>query len=405
MPDINHIIFVIDCAFINGGAAKVAIDEAKGLAASGRRVTFFAPCGPVDDGLLQAGVDVVCLHQPDILEDRNRLAALGRGLWNSVAARALAEIVANADPQRSVLHGHGFSRALSPAFGPVFTSGKLPHVYTMHEYFLACPNGGFYDYQRQEICHRRAMGVSCLVTNCDARHPAHKLWRVARQAVLWSGGHLPRGLRDVIYISRTQLDVMRPYLPETARLHSLANPIEVDQEALRIRVEDSDIFLFVGRLAPEKGCVDFALAAKATGVRAVFLGTGPEEQAIREANPDAELIGWVTPAEVAQWMSRSRALVFPSLWYEGQPLVSMEALSKGLPVIVAKWNAAAEQIDQDKTGIIYHSRDELKPSLERMTPGFAGRLSVNAYAQREIYGMSLTSHLDSLVEIYHQAGR
>ena len=404
MPEIEHIIIAIDGASINGGAAKVAIDEAKGLAAAGRRVTFFAPCGPIDPGLVEAGIDVVCLHQPDILEDPDRLAAMRRGLWNGAAARALAKLVAEADPKRSIVHAHSFTRALSPAFGPVLTNGKLPHVYTMHEFFLACPNGGFFDYQRQEICTRRALGLDCLTTNCDARQPVHKLWRVARQAVLWSAGRLPRGLRDVIYLSQTQLSAMQPYLPPSARLHCLPNPIALDLEAQRIRAEENELFLFVGRLSPEKGGVDFARAAKAAGVKAVFLGTGPEEAAIRAANPEAELVGWVSPAEVAQWMSRARALVFPSLWYETFGLVACEALSKGVPVIVAGWNAAAEQIEHDVTGLIYQQRDELAPMLKRMDRNTALRLSQIAFDRRASYGLSVGQHVDELIEIYQKAG-
>jgi len=403
VSDIDHIIIANDSASINGGAAKVAIIEAKALAATGRRVTFFAPSGPIDQGMLDAGVEVVCLNQPDLVDEPNRLTAIGRGFWNSEAANKLAELVDAADPQRAIIHGHTFSRGLSPAFGPVLTSGKLPHVYTMHEYFLACPNGGFYDYQRNEICKRKALGVSCLTTNCDQRHPVHKLWRVARQAVLRSAGKLPSGLTDVIYISQTQLNAMRSYLPADARLHYLSNPNEINGDSPRVEVEQSDIFLFVGRWAPEKGCVDFARAAKEAGVRAVFLGAGPEEQAIREANPEAELVGWASPQEVDEWMRRSRALVFPSLWYEGQPLVSMEALSMGLPVIVADWNAGAEQIENDVTGLIYHAREDLGAMLSKMTEQTAKRLSEAAFSRRESYGTSLDAHVESLIGIYGQA--
>jgi hypothetical protein len=177
VPEIDTVIIAIDVAAINGGAAKVAIEEAKGLAAIGRRVIYFAASGPVDPGLTAAGVEVVCLDQPDIVDDPNRWAAMRRGLWNGTAARRLSEIVARVDPARSILHGHGFSRGLSPAIGPVLTGAPMPHVFTMHDYFLACPNGGFFDYPRQEICTRRALGPACLTTHCDARHPAHKAWR------------------------------------------------------------------------------------------------------------------------------------------------------------------------------------------------------------------------------------
>lgn len=397
---IKHVIIANDSAAINGGAAKVAIVEAKALAIMGLRVTFFAPSGPVDKGLIDAGVEVVCLNQADLVDEPNRFTAVIQGLWNRKAAKKLSEIISSADPKETIIHGHTFSRGLSPAFGRVLTNGKLPHVYTMHEYFLACPNGGFYDYKRNEICTRKPLGVACLKTNCDQRQGVHKLWRVARQAILLSAGRMPRALRDVIYISRTQLNAMQPYLPDLAKLHYLSNPNEIDSESSRVEVESNDIFLYVGRMSPEKGCVDFAVAAKKADVRAVFLGAGPEEDAVREANPEAEIIGWVSPEDVAKWMKRSRALVFPSLWYEGQPLVSMEALSIGLPVIVADWNAGAEQIQDKETGFIYSQREDLAEMLSLMTSQTARHLSQNAFRQRESYGLSVEGHVNQLMEIY-----
>lgn len=397
---INHVIVANDSASINGGAAKVAIVEAKALADMGLRVTFFAPSGPVDRLLLDSGVEVVCLNQADLVDEPNRLASVSRGLWNTEAAQKLSEIIDAADPQKTIIHGHTFSRGLSPSFGRVLTNGKLPHVYTMHEYFLACPNGGFYDYQRNEICTRKPLGAACLTTNCDQRKPIHKLWRVARQAILWGAGKMPRGLKDVIYISQTQLNAMQPYLSKKSRLHYLSNPNPIDKGSSRVSVELNNIFLYVGRMSPEKGCVDFALAAKEAGVRAVFLGAGSEEDAVREANPDAEIIGWVSPEDVIKWMKRSRALVFPSLWYEGQPLVSMEALSIGLPVIVADWNAGSEQVLDNVTGLLYSQREELTRMLSLMTPLTAKRLSESAFEQRESYGISIEDHVKKLVDIY-----
>ena len=65
----KKIILVYDFAFINGGAAKVAITEAIALAERGYDVTFFAGVGPVDEKIISAGVKVVCLEQTE-LKDR-----------------------------------------------------------------------------------------------------------------------------------------------------------------------------------------------------------------------------------------------------------------------------------------------------------------------------------------------
>lgn len=392
---LEHVLIANDFAFINGGQSKVAIDSAVLLADSGLEVTFFAAVGPKDEVLDHPKITTKILGQHDILAEPSRLKAAGRGLWNLEAQRELRALCESLNPATTVLHCHGYAKALSPSIGPVLTHGPLRSVYTMHEYFLACPNGGFYDYQRNEICKRKALGTSCLTTNCDVRHPAHKAWRTVRQAVTWGPGGMPRNMRDVIYISETQKEAMAPYIKEYTRFHHVPNPIAISNDGV-VDATKNEFFLFVGRLNPEKGGLMFAKAAREANVPAVFVGDGPEADEIRAVNPDAILLGWQSPSEVKSWMLKARALVFPSLWYEGQPLVPMEAMALGIPVICGKWSAAAEAVQHNVTGIVY---DEPKPeSLDvaiRKMAYFAGDFS-----GVPSNSLSPLQHLDRLLDVY-----
>lgn len=399
----ERVIVVNDSAAVNGGQAKVAIRSARLLADAGHEVVYFAASGPVDADL--RGIRTVCLDQPDILSDSRRAAAAARGIWNLAAARELRAVCAGSDPRASVIHCHGFAKALSPSIGPVLTHGGVASVFTMHEYFLACPNGGFFDFRRNEICTRSPLGLSCLTTNCDVRHLAHKAWRVARQATLWSAGHLPSGLRDVIYISDLQRRVMQPHLPAGVRLHHVPNPTPAAGGMVAAR--ENDVFLFVGRLSPEKGCRLFAQAARAAGVRAVFAGDGPERAAIEAIDPAAVVTGWLDSAQVQEWLGRARCLVFPSLWYECQPLVPMEALARGVPVICGSWNAAAEVVTPGMTGL-----HVAEPTVD----AFAAAMAELRRPEHPVFRTVLTepkpltpdeAHLDRLTAVYAEvlAGR
>ena len=59
-----------------------------------------------------------------------------------------------------MVHFHGWTKALSTSTFRTVKSLGLPSIVTLHDYFAACPNGGFYDYQQNAICTRRAMGAS-----------------------------------------------------------------------------------------------------------------------------------------------------------------------------------------------------------------------------------------------------
>lgn len=344
-PALKSVLVLNDHGWVNGGQAKMAIDSALQLKQRGLDVCFIAGTGPVDDRLIDAGVECHCVGDHDILSDPIRIRAASRGLWNIRAARVLGQCLAARDGRSTVIHVHGWAKALSPSIGPVITQSDAAHVYSLHEYFLACPNGGFYDYRSGQICTRRALGVDCLTTRCDPRSEAHKLWRIARQAVARTSGGMPADLREIIYLAPEQLSIMGSYMPAEARWHHLPNPVE-PQPAGRVAAERNSTFLFIGRLSPEKGAVLAARAAKLAGVPIAFCGEGQSRDAVRRANPDAQMLGWLSKEELDDCMRRARCLVFPSLWYEGYPLVVADALRVGLPVIVSRnSNAASSVVD------------------------------------------------------------
>ncbi|SOH95435.1 Glycosyl transferase 4-like domain-containing protein [Monaibacterium marinum] len=391
----ENVVLVSDFANINGGQAKVAIDTAVLLADAGINVHFFAAVGMPDAALSHPRIAVEVLGQHDILAEPNRIKATYTGIWNRAAAAALRACLLRFDPSNTVMHCHGYAKALSPAIGPLMTDGPLPCVYTMHEYFLACPNGGFYDYQKGAICHRRALGVGCLTTHCDVRHPAHKIWRVLRQGATIGPGRIPRRLKDVIYISQTQRRIMAPYLADSTRLHYVPNPV-APPDLPPVDFTGNDLFLFIGRLNPEKGGLVFARAARAAGVKAVFVGDGPEAQAIRAANPDAHITGWQTPAQVQDWIGRAHALVFPSLWSETFGLVAYEAIGRGVPVICGDWNAAQEGVEDGVTGIVYHH-----PTVDALARAISGTGRLSPFdISDHIEKYSRTRYFNNLMKVY-----
>jgi hypothetical protein len=107
---LDTVVIIIDHGHVNGGSAKVAIESAIGLANRGQRVIFFCTAGPVDSRLERSVDRVVCLGQQDILTNPSRLDAVRNGLWNSVA-----ELLSTLPVDRTVIHVHGWTKALSPA--------------------------------------------------------------------------------------------------------------------------------------------------------------------------------------------------------------------------------------------------------------------------------------------------
>ncbi len=399
-----RVVVVNDFAHVNGGAAAVAIDSAVGLARRGHRVSFFAAVGPVDDRLPDAGVEVVCTGQHEVVRDPSRVRAACQGLWNTAASRALNSHLNGVGREDTVIHLHGWSKALSTSVARAAMRGGFKIVCTLHDYFAACPNGGFFDFGSLKHCQLRPLSVACLTRNCDSRSYSHKLWRVARQVVQERVGGLPAGIDAFVVLSRLSGSILRPLLPQEARIFEIQNPIDVPRQP-PVEVEKNSDFMLVGRLSPEKGGALFAGAAREAGVPALFVGDGPSRQEIASTYPSASITGWVPKGRVTDYLARARCLVFSSLWYEAQPLVPLEAAARGVPAIVSDGCAGAESVEDGVTGLLFRNGDagSLAAALRRMgDDALVRRLGRAAYERFWTAPPTLASHVDGLELAYRE---
>jgi glycosyltransferase involved in cell wall biosynthesis len=396
------IVLCLDHAFVSGGQAKVAFDSAIGLKEAGHRPIVFAAAGPVDEALTKAGVEVVCLGQSDLLANPSRMAAAVQGTWNRPAADALGRLLGSLPADRTIVHVHGWAKALSPSIAMPIARSGLPAVYTIHEYFLFCPNGGFYNYQRDHTCPLEPLSAACWATHCDSRNYPRKLWRNARLMLARDVAHLPDVFADYIAISRFQIDVVGKRLPAESRLHLVSNPIDVPELGPKPSPAGGEV-IFVGRISAEKGPLLFAEAARRAGMIPTYVGDGPAAADLRARYPEARLLGWQSGAAVREAIRAARALVFPSLWYEGQPLTVLEAKGLGTPVIVADGCAGREEIDDGASGLWFKGgdADDLARALVRIQDdALVTQLSRGAYTNFWSDPPTRTRHIERITAVY-----
>ncbi len=111
--------------------------------------------------------------------------------------------------------------------------------------------------------------------------------------------------------------------------------------------------LYVGRLSREKGVGVLLDAVAGSGVPLRIVGEGPERAALAaRATGNVTFLGARSRAEVLGEMANARALVVPSLWYEGFPMVVVEAFARGTPVIASEIGGLAEAVSAGKTGAL-----------------------------------------------------
>jgi glycosyltransferase involved in cell wall biosynthesis len=204
------------------------------------------------------------------------------------------------------------------------------------------------------------------------------------------------------------------------RVVCVANGVSPLETAVMRGSNDVHI-LFLSSLHPWKGTHLFIEAfARATegrdGIVGTVAGTWPSDE-VREwtlALADRLEIrdrlafpGVVDPDEKGRLMSAADVFCFTSLVPEGQPLVILEAMAAGLPVVAFDWPGIADTVLNGETGILLEGRSPdavagavralVDDPAERTRLGEAGRARYEALYTQEAFGRRMIGVLEPLL--------
>lgn len=157
---VKNVIIVDDTADNFGGTAQIAYITAVVLRDRGYNVVYFAGCGPIHSRL--DGFKVVVANEQPFLESDNKVAGALSGLHSKKSYERFCALLNQFNPDDTVVHVHSWTHALSSSIFDAIADSGFKVLVTLHEYFLVCPNGGFYDYKKHRICHLKACSAKCI---------------------------------------------------------------------------------------------------------------------------------------------------------------------------------------------------------------------------------------------------
>ncbi|KIC41623.1 hypothetical protein RA27_10355 [Ruegeria sp. ANG-R] len=162
----------------------------------------------------------------------------------------------------------------------------------------------------------------------------------------------------------------------------------------RVRRDDKEIrLIFVGRLAPVKGLrVLFRalnpLFTKYPDLRLTVVGDGPDRPRLEadaaQFGDRISFTGYLPQQEVAQKLSQSDICVLPS-FAEGVPVILMEAMASGLPVVATQVAGVGELVTHGQNGYLARPGDpeDLRIYIEALVDSADLRARMGA-AGREV---------------------
>lgn len=398
---IRRVVVVNDSSVAKGGATGLALMSALAFRRRGLAVTLLTGDTGQNAELAAAGVEIVALGQ-DRLASSPMHQAFFTALYNHAAKSMITDWIRTNDTPGTIYHLHGWAQILSPAAFHALRPVADRLVLSAHDFFLVCPNGAQAILKTGAVCELKPMSAACVATDCDRRSYAHKLWRVARQAVRQSVFDLKGQAPPVLAIHTA----MRPYLVRgglpDACVRVLPNPVRPFLSA-RAPVERNREFLFIGRLEDGKGPDLAAAAARRAGATLRIIGDGPMRASLERDYPEVIFSGRRPWAEIGPLARRARALLMPSRYPEPYGLVAAEALWSGLPVIAAETAFLAPDIVAAGAGLACDPRDAaaLGAAMRRlMDDDLAWAMSVNAFENTAGIGLTEDAWVSALVAAY-----
>lgn len=383
---IENVVIVNDRNYIEGGSDKVAIYTAQELCKKGIKVIFFSTSNINNSEIY--GIQYVYTEQDEALKEKNKLKGIINGIYNFKARRKLKSILNELNPNNTIIHIHGWTKALSSSVFDIAFKMKFKVVLTMHDYFTACPNGAYFNYKRNEICHFNPLSCKCIKCNCDSRNYGFKLYRVIRQFVQNKIVKLNDRLEYAISISEFSEKILKPTLGKNTKVIRIYNPIEISTK-IRKKNTKKDYFLYVGRITQEKGVEFFCKAIKDVNAKGIVVGEGRELERLKKEYLNIDFVGWKNGTEVVEYMEEAEALVFPSIWYETAGLTVIEAQKLGIPCIVNKNTATSEFLEY---GNLYGNYEELKKCLQEKK-----YYKVNQIYEQEDYITKLIKYFEKII--------
>jgi glycosyltransferase involved in cell wall biosynthesis len=268
-----------------------------------------------------------------------------------------------------------FAHHLSPAV--LHALRGVPTVLSVTDYKCICPIGTKL-LPDGSICRVRA-GAVCHRLGCVS--VPHWIRDRPRYALIRSG--LPTVAR-VLACSRW---VQRQLATEGIASEWLTLPVPAPAAGFRRSPSSRPSFLFVGRLEVEKGAATLLHAfprvhEAVPSARLRMVGEGSQRRSLERLAASLGLddaVDWTGRQDhggVERELASAWALVAPSLWAEPLGLAALDAIVRGVPVLVSERGGLGETVESGVSGLLFPNGDD-RALAARMIDVATGRAFVD----------------------------
>jgi len=344
--------------YVRGGAEQCALDLEALLRSNGHEVISFSMDHHRNLPSPYSEYFVSHIDYPELLKSvtpANIFKATERITYSREAREKVDKLIGVTNPD--IAHVHNVGHELSPSVLYGLANAKIPIVMSLHDYGLLCPNTSFLSHG--EICERCKEGkfYQVVLRRCKRNSlPASLLAGWGSYLHTWLGSF--NGKVDIFFApSKFLREKMIKFGFDPKKIIYLPNTIKVDD--FQPAAGHGDYILYFGRLSKEKGL--FTLLEAMTRLPNTVLklaGEGPMEEElrafVRQHNLDnVDFVGYQSGEALHNLIRKSSFVVVPSTVYENAPLVCLESMALGRPVIGSYIGGIPELVKVRETGLLF----------------------------------------------------
>lgn len=255
-----------------------------------------------------------------------------------------------------IIHIHNMHFAASPAVIRCAARHKKKIIVTLHNFRVICPT------------------ATLFYNNAIFEHSLHQQfpWRAIQKKVFRNSALLTFWLAftNWFHFKIKTWNKVHLYIVLTnfARQKYLQSHFSVNNKNILVKpnftflnnhssaINRNNKFLYIGRLSVEKGIIFLVKTCVENNIELDIIGEGELENeinALLHNSNTVKLLGPKKKDEVALYMKQYSALLFPSICYEGMPMVILEAFAASMPVIASHLGALPTIIEEGKNGFTF----------------------------------------------------
>lgn len=334
------------------------------------------------------------------------IKVLKKTLYSKEAREKIEILLRNEKPD--IAHLQNIHHHITPSILYVLKKYNIPIVWTLHDYTIICPNTSFIANGRIcERCKKRKYYWPPIIRCKKGSFAASSV--AAFETLL----HRLMGVYNLVDIFITPSRFLRNKFIEYGFPPERFVHVEhfIDFPVIKEQGTNEDYYLFVGRIAEEKGVktlIDAALTVNRCHLK--IAGGGPlfEEmlEYIKQHDKKGiiECLGHTSRQELHELYMKCKFIIVPSEWYENAGLIIFEAFACGKPVIGANIGGIPEFVKHNERGLVFEAGNakKLREAIEQLldNPDAAVAMGENA---RDFISRKLNPeiHYNKIINLYN----